>query len=46
MNAVVAMSEKMFYSIRVSVSLWFIDMNKKFADERNRKRKTLFIDPR
>lgn len=45
-DAIVALPDKMFYSTGIPVSLWFIDMNKKSEDERNRKGETLFIDAR
>lgn len=45
-DAIVALPEKMFYSTGIPVSLWFVDMNKKSADERMRTEETLFIDAR
>lgn len=45
-DAIVALPEKMFYSVGIPVSLWFVDMNKASSDERDRKGETLFIDAR
>ncbi|WP_125771127.1 type I restriction-modification system subunit M [Companilactobacillus furfuricola] len=45
-DAIVALPEKMFYSVGIPVSLWFVDMNKASSDERKRNGETLFIDAR
>lgn len=45
-DAIVALPDKMFYSVQIPVSLWFIDMNKNSEDEADRRGKTLFIDAR
>lgn len=45
-DAIVALPEKMFYSVAIPVSLWFVDMDKASSDERDRKGETLFIDAR
>lgn len=45
-DAIVSLPDKMFYSTAISVSLWFINMNKESEEERNRKGETLFIDAR
>lgn len=45
-DAIVAMPSQMFYTTGIPVSLWFVDMDKKSANERSRKGETLFIDAR
>lgn len=45
-DAIVSLPSQMFYSTGISVSLWFVDMNKGSASERSRKGETLFIDAR
>lgn len=45
-DAIVALPEKLFYSVTIPASLWFIDMNKASEDEADRRGKTLFIDAR
>lgn len=43
-DAIVSLPAKMFYSTPISVSLWFINMNKESPEERSRVGETLFID--
>lgn len=44
-DAIVSLPDKMFYSTGISVSLWFIDMNKS-SSVNNRTNEVLFIDAR
>ncbi|WP_461226145.1 type I restriction-modification system subunit M [Lacticaseibacillus suihuaensis] len=45
-DAIVAMPDKMFYSVSIPVAVWIFDMNQASADERDRTGETLFIDAR
>lgn len=45
-DAIVALPGQMFYGTTISVSLWFIDMNKSSSNERKRHGETLFMDAR
>ncbi|WEV40700.1 class I SAM-dependent DNA methyltransferase [Lactobacillus sp. ESL0681] len=45
-DAIVSLPAKMFYSVTIPVSLWFIDMDKASKGERERNGEVLFIDAR
>ena len=45
-DAIVAMPDKMFYTVPLPVTVWIFDMNQASAGERERVGETLFIDAR